>query len=57
MVNVWRASLHSGVNEYLVGQRWQCVRYVPCAEMAAELYAPQLPREMTNELTGPVTRG
>ena len=56
MVNVWRASLHSGVNEYLVGQRWQCVRYVPCAEMATELYAPQLPREMTNELTGPVTR-
>ena len=29
------ASLDSGVNEYLVGQRWQCVRLVPCAEMAA----------------------
>ena len=23
------------VNEYLVGQRWQCVRLVPSAEMAA----------------------
>ena len=22
------ASLHSGENEYLVGQRWQCARYV-----------------------------
>ena len=30
-----RASLDSGVNEYLVGQRWQCVRLVPSAEMAA----------------------
>ena len=29
------ASLDSGVNEYLVGQRWQCVRLVPSAEMAA----------------------
>ena len=28
-------SLDSGVNEYLVGQRWQCVRLVPSAEMAA----------------------
>ena len=28
------ASLHSGVNEYLVGQRWQCVRLVSSAEMA-----------------------
>ena len=33
------ASLDSGVNEYLVGQRWQCVRYVQCAEMAAGLFA------------------
>ena len=29
------ASLESGVNEYLVGQRWQCVRLVFSAEMAA----------------------
>ena len=29
------ASLDSCVNEYLVGQRWQCVRLVPSAEMAA----------------------
>ena len=29
------ASLDSGVNENLVGQRWQCVRLVPSAEMAA----------------------
>ena len=29
------ASLDSGVNEYLVGQRWQRVRLVPSAEMAA----------------------
>ena len=31
------ASLDSGENEYLVGQRWQCVRYVQCAETAAGL--------------------
>ena len=29
------ASLDSGVNEYLVGQRWQCVRLFLSAEMAA----------------------
>ena len=29
------ALLDSGVNEYPVGQRWQCVRLVPSAEMAA----------------------
>ena len=29
------ASLDSGVNEYLLRQRWQCVRLVPSAEMAA----------------------
>ena len=29
------ASLDSGVNEYLVGQRWQCVRLIPSAEIAA----------------------
>ena len=28
-------SIDSGVNEYLVGQRWQCVRLVPSAEIAA----------------------
>ena len=33
------ASLDSGENEYLVGQRWQCVREVQCAETAAGLYA------------------
>ena len=30
-------SRDSGVNEYLVGQRWQCVRLVPSAEMAASV--------------------
>ena len=34
-----RVSLHSGVNEYLVGQIWQCVQEVPSAKMAAGLYA------------------
>ena len=29
------ASLDSGVNDYLIGQRWQYVRLVPSAEMAA----------------------
>ena len=33
------ASLNSGVNEYLVGQRWQFVRLVQCPEIAAGLYA------------------
>ena len=33
------ASLDSSKNEYLVGQRWQYVRKVQCAEMAAGLYA------------------
>ena len=31
------ASLDSGVNEYLIGQRWQCVRLVPSAEMAGSV--------------------
>ena len=35
------ASFDSGENEYLVGQRWQCVRKVQCAETAARLYAPR----------------
>ena len=34
-----RVSLHSGINVYLVGRRWQCVRLVPSDEMAAELHA------------------
>ena len=50
------ASLDSGGNEYLVGQRWQCVRLVQCAEMAAGLYALR-GVEMAHEWTGPVTRG
>ena len=29
------ASLDSGVNEYLVGQKWLCVQLVPIVEMAA----------------------
>ena len=50
------ASLDSGENEYLVGQRWQCVRWVQCAETAAGLYALR-GVEMAHEWTGPVTRG
>ena len=49
-------SLDSGENDYLVGQRWQCVRWVQCAEMAAGLYALR-GVEMAQEWTGPVTRG
>ena len=48
-------SLDSGVIEYLVRQRWQCVRYVQCAEMAAGLYALR-GVEMAQARTGPVTR-
>ena len=33
------ASLDSGEKEYLVGQRYKCVREVQCAEMDAGLYA------------------
>ena len=35
------ASLDAGENEYLVGQKWQCVRFfsIQCAETAAGLYA------------------
>ena len=50
------ASLDSGINEYLVGQKWQCVRHVQCAEMAAGLYALN-GFEMAHQRTGPVTRG
>ena len=28
------SSLDSGVSEYMLGQRWQCVRLVPSDEMA-----------------------
>ena len=42
------ASIDSGENEVLVGQRWQCVRYVKCAEMTAVVYA-LVGVEMTHE--------
>ena len=51
------ASLDSGVNEYLVGQRWQCVRLVPSAEMAASAVCSKKGVEIVHEWTGPVTRG
>ena len=50
------ASLDSGENEYLIGQRWQCVRLVQCAEMVAGLYVFR-GVEVAHEWTGPVTRG
>ena len=50
------ASLDSGEKKYLVGQRWQCVRWVQCAETAAGLYALR-GVEMAHEWSGPVTRG
>ena len=43
------ASLDSGVNEYLVGQRWQCVRLVPIAEMAASDVCSKKGVEMVHE--------
>ena len=43
------ASLDSGEYEYLVGERWKCVSYVQCAEMAAGLYAPGELKWHTNE--------
>ena len=42
-------SLDSGVNEYLVGQRWQCVRLVPSAEMAASAVCSKKGVEMVHE--------
>ena len=45
------------VNEYLVGQRWQCVRLVPSAEMAASAVCSKKEVEIVHEGTGPVTRG
>ena len=53
----WYASLDSGVNEYLVGQSWQCVRLVPSAEMAASAVCSKKGVEMVHEWTGPLTRG
>ena len=44
-----QASLDSGVNEYLVGQRWQCVRLVPSAEMAASAVCSKKGVEMVHE--------
>ena len=41
-------SLDSGVNEYLVGQRWQCVRLVPGAEMAASAVCSEKGVEMVD---------
>ena len=51
------ASLDSGVNEYLVRQRWQCVRLVPSAEMVASAVCSKEGVEMVHEWTGSVTRG
>ena len=50
-------SLNSGVNEYLVGQRWQCVRLVPSAEMVASAVCSKKGVEMVHEWAGPVTMG
>ena len=49
--------LDSSVNEYLVGQRWQCVRLVPSAEMEASAVCSKKGVEIVHEWTGPVTRG
>ena len=43
------ASLDSGVDEYLVGQRWQCVRLVPSAEIAASAVCSKKGVEMVHE--------
>ena len=43
------ASLDSGVNEYLVGQRWQCVRLVPSAEMAVSVVCSKEGVEIAHE--------
>ena len=37
-----RASLHSGINEYLVGQRLQCVLYVTAQNDRRAVYAPRV---------------
>ena len=43
------ASIDSGVNEYLVGQRWLCVRLVPSAEMAASAVCSKKGVELVHE--------
>ena len=43
------ASLDSDVNKYLVGQRWQCVRLVPSAKMAASAACSKKGVEMVHE--------
>ena len=43
------ALLDSGVNEYLVGQRWQCMRLHPCAEMTASAVCPKKGVKMVHE--------
>ena len=42
-------SLDSGVNEYLVGQRWQCVRLVISAEMAVSVVCSKEGVEIAHE--------
>ena len=43
------ASLDSGVNKYLVGQQWQCVRLVSSAAMAASAVCSKKGIEMVHE--------
>ena len=43
------ASLDSGENKYLAGQRWQCVRLVPSPEMAASAVYSKKGVEMVHE--------
>ena len=43
------ASLDSDVNEYLLGHRWQCVRFVPSADMAASAVCSKKGVEMVHE--------
>ena len=50
------ASLDSCVNVYLLGQIWQCIRYVPSFEMADGMYALRVV-EFVHQLTGLETRG
>ena len=50
------ASRDSGVNEYLVGKRWKCVRQTQWTEMAAGLYA-LCGVEMALKRMGPMTGG
>ena len=43
--------------KWVPGQRWQCERLFPCAEMAASAVCSKKGIEMVHEWTGPVTRG